>query len=322
MIAPCAGPLAPGARVVVIANPTSGQAEALASQLADALAIWRRHGWLVDLVHTRASGDATQIAARAAAAGVDLVIAAGGDGTLNETLNGLVGSDTALAPLPIGTVNVWARELALPRDIRALAELLPSLPRYRVDVGRAGTRWFLLMAGIGFDAAVVAGLQAHDKRRLGILAYAMRAFAIARQYRGVRVRMVLDGRVIRRWALMIVLGNTPLYGGVMQLTERARVGDGILDVCIIRGSSIIGLARAAGAALLLRRASIDPRMEHLRAREITIEARRPLPVQVDGDLLGETPMQFTVADRALTVLMPPARAAALFAPPAPTGGAV
>lgn len=306
----------------MIANPTSGQAEALAGQLTDALAIWRRHGWLVDLVHTRASGDATQIAARAAAAGVDLVIAAGGDGTLNEALNGLVGSDTALAPLPIGTVNVWARELALPRDIRALAELLPSLPRYRVDVGRAGTRWFLLMAGIGFDAAVVAGLQAHDKRRLGILAYAMRAFAIARQYRGVRVRMVLDGRVIRRWALMIVLGNTPLYGGVMQLTEHARVGDGVLDVCIIRGSSIIDLARAAGAALLLRRASIDPRMEHLRARDITIETRRPLPVQVDGDLLGETPMQFTVADRALTVLMPPARATALFAPPTPMGGSV
>jgi YegS/Rv2252/BmrU family lipid kinase len=322
MIAPCAGPPAPGARVVVIANPTSGQAEALAGQMADALAIWRRHGWLVDLVHTRASGDATHIAARAAAAGVDLVIAAGGDGTLNEALNGLVGSDTALAPLPIGTVNVWARELALPRDIRALAELLPSLPRYRVDVGRAGTRWFLLMAGVGFDAAVVAGLQAHDKRRLGILAYAMRAFAIARQYRGVRVRMVLDGRVIRRWALMIVLGNTPLYGGVMQLTEHARVGDGVLDVCIIRGSSIIDLARAAGAALLLRRASIDPRMEHLRARDITIETRRPLPVQVDGDLLGETPMQFTVADRALTVLMPPARATALFAPPTPMGGSV
>jgi YegS/Rv2252/BmrU family lipid kinase len=322
MIAPCAGPPAPGARVVVIANPTSGQAEALAGQMADALAIWRRHGWLVDLVHTRASGDATHIAARAAAAGVDLVIAAGGDGTLNEALNGLVGSDTALGPLPIGTVNVWARELALPRDIRALAEFLPSLPRYRVDVGRAGTRWFLLMAGIGFDAAVVAGLQAHDKRRLGILAYAMRAFAIARQYRGVRVRMVLDGRVIRRWALMIVLGNTPLYGGVMQLTEHARVGDGVLDVCIIRGSSIIDLARAAGAALLLRRASIDPRMEHLRARDITIETRRPLPVQVDGDLLGETPMQFTVADRALTVLMPPARATAHFAPPTPMGGSV
>ena len=250
------------------------------------------------------------------------MIAAGGDGTLNETLNGLVGSGTALAPLPIGTVNVWARELALPRDIRALAELLPSLPRYRVDVGRAGTRWFLLMAGIGFDAAVVAGLQAHDKRRLGMLAYAMRAFAIARQYRGVRVRMVLDGRVIRRWALMIVLGNTPLYGGVMQLTEHARFGDGVLDVCIIRGSSIIDLARAAGAALLLRRASIDPRMEHLRARDITIETRKPLPVQVDGDLLGQTPMQFTVADRALTVLMPPARATALFVPPTPTGGSV
>ncbi len=322
MIAPHAGPLAPGSRVVVIANPASGQAEALAGQLAEAIAVWRRHGWAVELQHTRASGDATHFAARAAAEGIGLVIAAGGDGTLNEALNGLVGSDTALAPLPIGTVNVWARELALPRNIRALAELLPTLPRYRVDVGRAGTRWFLLMAGIGFDAAVVAGLHAHDKRRLGMLAYVMRAFAIARQYRGVRVRLVLDGRVIQRRALMIVLGNTPLYGGVMQLTEHARFGDGVLDVCIIRGSSIIDLARAAGAAILLRRASIDPRMEHLRAHDIRIETRKPLPVQVDGDLLGQTPMQFAAVERALTVLMPPARATALFAAPPPAGGVV
>ncbi len=289
---------------LLVFNPNAGQAEALESELAAAAAVWREAGWQVEVQPTLAAGDGQRLARLAAEQGYDLVVAAGGDGTINEVINGLVGSRTALAPLPLGTMNVWARELRLPLQPRAAAAAILDWEPHPIDLGRAGNRYFLLMAGIGFDAAITAGVRPAEKRRFGALAYVWRGIEQALSVRGARARLTLDGRPIRGRVLMVVVGNTQLYGGLVKITHRACINDGLLDVCVIKGENGLSALRSF-FAILSRRQGHDPEIQYYRARVLTVAARPPLPVQVDGDPIGFTPMTFEVAPGALRALLPP-----------------
>jgi diacylglycerol kinase (ATP) len=290
-------------RALIVFNPGAGQAGSAEQDIQAARDVWREHGWQVDLRPTGGPGDGTRIAREAAAQGYHLVVAAGGDGTVNEVINGLAGSQTALAALPIGTVNVWVRELGLPLQPRAAAEALLNAQVRSIDLGRAGERYFLLMCGVGFDAAVTAEVRADEKRRFGAMAYLLRAANLAGRFRGTPARITLDGRAVRGRVLMIVLGNSQLYGGVVKFTARASMDDGLLDVCIIKGNSLWG-APFRALSVVTQRYNLDPEIEYHRAREIKISARRPLPVQVDGDHIGQTPMTFTAVPGALRALLP------------------
>jgi diacylglycerol kinase (ATP) len=291
-------------RALIVFNPIAGQAGSLEQDLHAAADVWRAHGWTVDLRPTTAPGDGTRIAREAAAQGYDVVVAAGGDGTVNEVVNGLVGTQTALAALPIGTVNVWVRELGLPLQPRAAAEALLRTQIRTIDLGRAGDRYFLLMAGIGFDAAVTAEVRASEKRLLGIFAYLFRAFSLAWRFRGTRARIGIDGKTVRGRVLMVVLGNSQLYGGVVKITARASLDDGLLDVCVIKGNSLRG-APFRLLSILMQRYTLDPKLEYHRARTVHVATRGPLAVQVDGDHIGQTPMTFEAVPGALRALMPP-----------------
>lgn len=290
-------------RVLIVFNPTAGQAIALQRDLCAARAVWQAHGWQVDLQPTACPGDGTRLAREAAEAGYDVVVAAGGDGTVNEVVNGLVGTQTALAALPAGTVNVWVRELGLPLQPRLAAEALVRAQRQRIDLGRAGDRYFLLMAGIGFDAAVTAEVRSEEKRRLGVFAYALRALSLALRFQGTRTSITIDGRVRRGRVLMVVIGNSQLYGGFVKMTARASINDGLLDLCIIKGKSLRS-APLRIASILLRRYHLDPEVEYHRARSVQIDANPPMPVQVDGDHIGYTPLLFETVPGAIYALMP------------------
>jgi YegS/Rv2252/BmrU family lipid kinase len=291
-------------RALLIFNPTAGQASGLEHDLHAACEVWRAHGWQVQLQPTSGPGDGTRLARAAAEAGYDVVVAAGGDGTVNEVVNGLVGTPTALAALPIGTVNVWVRELGLPLQPVAAAEALLRAQVRTIDVGRAGERYFLLMAGIGFDAEVTAVVRAEEKRRLGMLAYLLRALDLAWRFQGTRAQIRLDGKLLRRRVVMLVLGNSQLYGGVVKITARASLDDGLLDVCVIKGNSLGG-APFRLLSILMQRYTLDPKLEYHRARRVQVITRAPLAVQVDGDHIGQTPMTFEAVPGALRALMPP-----------------
>ena len=298
-------------RVVLLHNPTAGQRPAAIEQIEAEL---RERGAEVEVAPTTRAGDGVNIARRAARSGADVLLACGGDGTLNEAVNGLAGSPTALATLPAGTVNVWAREVGIPSDPARNAALLWEGERRTVDLGRAGDRYFLLMAGIGLDADVAAQVTGPEKRRWGPLAYLWRGIATGIRWPIQRMWILLDDRSIRRRALFAVIGNTRLYGGVVNITHHAVADDGMLDVCIFGGQGLAEKLAHAGR-LAFRRHTTAPTVEYYRAHQITLVTRPKVQVQVDGDTIGRTPMQFAAVPGALRVVVPKDRGEGLFLRP-------
>jgi diacylglycerol kinase (ATP) len=293
-------------QVLIIYNPAAGQSTNLKNILDRVANLWRDRSWQVEIAATSAPGDATSKAEQAAQAGYHAVIAAGGDGTVNEVMNGLVGTSTALGVLPLGTVNIWAREMGLSMDMIKAAESLAKSELAQIDVGMAGNRYFLLMAGIGFDAAVTATISLSEKRMLGAIAYIKQAVQVAWNFRGVRIKLRIDGKRVRGKILMVIVGNSQLYGGVVKFTAHATIDDGLLDVCVIKGQGMLSAPRRL-ISIFARHYNRDPLVQYYQGRQIEIRGQlgKALPVQVDGDYLGKTPMSFRVVPHSLWIMVPP-----------------
>jgi diacylglycerol kinase (ATP) len=311
--APALPPVAPRARIIV--NPTSGSVRGVwGPRDLDEVAAWLgERGLPTEVCRTEYAGHATQLAHEAVRAGMEMVVAAGGDGTVNDVIQALAGRTTALGVLPLGTVNVWAREMGIPLGLAQAREVLLSGVRRRVDLGRAGSRYFLLMAGIGFDAEVARRVETSWLKRAGLklLDYAATVGILGMTHQPTRVWLRYDGKRRGTSALMILIGNTRLYAGALTFAKRAVADDGLLDVVIVGGGGLIArmgvLARA-----LLRRASLGPRVRYAQCRVIRIESNQPLPVQVDGEVIGTLPMTFSVAPGGLRVVVPADAPATLF----------
>ncbi|MCS6800741.1 MAG: diacylglycerol kinase family lipid kinase [Chloroflexota bacterium] len=296
-------------RVVVIVNPASGSARGV--DLPAAMRVFAAAGWTVEMSYTAAPGDATQAAAAAATAGADLVIVSGGDGTVNEALQPLVGTGTALGVLPAGTANLLARELRLPLRATEAAQALVHGSRRVVDVGRAGgQRYFLLFAGVGFDAEVVHAVDVALKRALGALSFVAAAAQVMPRYRGAPADILLDGRRLRRHALMVVVANTRLFA-LFPLTPEARAHDGRLDVVVFHGVGWWAKVRHLLSVVFLRTAAA-PNVDRARVRSVEIRSSVPLPVELDGEPWGETPMRFEVVPAAVAIWAPPTAPEELF----------
>lgn len=285
-------------------NPRAGRNVGM-DGLAGAVDVFTTAGWDLTLETTSRPGDATDLARAAVESGADAVIVAGGDGTLNEAVQGLAGSETALGYVPYGTVNVWAREMRLPLQAEGAARELVAGRLERVDLGVADGRYFLLMASVGFDSEVLRRAQGMEqyKHRFGVLPYVATGLSTAPLFRGVDVELRYDGLIRRVQALMLVIGNTRLYGGRFQLTPNAVANDGWLDLCIIKGRGPLALVRQSLPVLLSGTISHSD-VDVLRVREVSVQADEPIPVQMDGELAGATPMRFAVAPRALSVIVP------------------
>ena len=300
-------PTLPRARL--IANPRAGLF-ARSAEVQRAADVFVGRGWQVEVCETTGRGDAARLAAEAADRRLDAVLVAGGDGTLNEAIQGLVGARTAVGALPLGTVNVWARELGLSLDpVQAARQLAEGQVR-RVDLGRANGRYFLLMAGLGLDAEAVARVEGEPKRRLGPLALVLAGAAVALRTRGAELTVRADGRPRRLRAAMVTVGNTRHWAGTFQITDRAAAADGQLDAYFFAGRSLLGKLRHV-VLVILRRHHDDPEVAYVRARELRIVARPALRLQVDGEPHGTTPATIRVVPRSLRVLVGPGTAASL-----------
>ncbi len=293
----------PSCFAVIIANPTSGFMPVQAGRLQDTLAFLQSHGWQVDLWYTQGPGDGSALARKAVDLGVDIVIAAGGDGTINDIIQGLVGSETALAVLPTGTVNVWAREMGIPLDAHKAREILVNGQTRRVDVGWINGRYFLLMVGIGFDGQITQAVEHKPLKRLGVLGYMLAALWFGPGYKGFPVVVNNNDVVVKTRALQIIIGNTQLYAGAFKFTWQACLDDGLLDLCIVRKRSVLGRIVVL-SDFILRRNNRRRWVRYEQVKSIQIDTPTPIAYQIDGDSGGHTPAILTVAQKALKVVVP------------------
>lgn len=287
---------------MVIVNPAAHNLPS-ARRLAEADAWLKGAGWTVERRETSRPGEAEEMAAAAVRSGLPLLFVCGGDGTLNEAANGLAGSETALAPIRAGTVNIWARETGVPRrPVKAVRAAVEG-ERRRIDLGRAGERYFLLMAGYGLDGAIARRVHHGLKSRLGAATYAIAAVREVFRYRSSEVRLRFDGEEQLVRLLMLIAGNTRNYAGLVNITADARVDDGLLDVCVFQGKGTWDIIVHA-LRTLLRRHRKSKKVLYRQTRRLELAADEPLPVQLDGDEFEGSPATVEIAPGALWVAVP------------------
>ncbi len=300
----------PGAarKACLITNPAAGPAHEK-PDWREIAGILRQAGWWVAREETGGPGSAGLLASQAVADGCRLVVVAGGDGTINEAVQSLVGSDAALGIIPVGTANVLARELKIPLDPVAAARVLVTGRPRPIDLGLVSVqggrpRYFCEMVGVGFDAALMHGILPEMKQVLGKGAYVVSAVSTSFTHRPVRVRLLIDGRRMSRLVYMFIIANTALYGDdFLKVTPDASVDDGLLTCTLFRSHSFwkawwhfLGVA--------LGRAHEMSDVERFDCRRVEIRGGKPTPLQVDGDLSGTTPATVEIAPRALRVMVP------------------
>jgi diacylglycerol kinase (ATP) len=304
---------------VLIANPTSGSYLANAHHLKETISFLQEHGWKAELRLTQVAGDAGKLAREAVIQGIDIVVAVGGDGTINEIIQELAGSETALGVLPSGTVNVWAREVGIPLDLAEARELLLTGQIRRIDLGQVNERYFLLMVGIGVDGEVAHAVEKKPAKRFGVIGYLIVAFWLGVRYPAFRVILQLGDRTVKINALQVIIGNTQLYGGAIKYTWQARCDDGLLDICVVRKQSLLGRF-AILFDFLLGRKERGQWVHYETEKTIKLHTKKPVAIQVDGDPMGytntDTPSTiFSIAPHALKVVVPKHLPAELFTTP-------
>jgi YegS/Rv2252/BmrU family lipid kinase len=289
-------------------NPQAGrQRERRLRELARAVDLLAAHGLAVTLVATTGPGSGAELARRELAAGRDLLIVCGGDGTINEVVNGMVGSAVPLALLPAGTGNVLAKELGLPRNIWRAAEYIPRGVVRRIAVGRAaspewGERLFIAVAGAGADANLIYRLSQKEKLRLGLLSFWLEGFRQLARYDFREFQVQADGQGLP--ATLAVVGRTRHYGGPIRITRRADLFGADFEVAIFprrpRPMYLVYLL-AQWFGLLERFREV----RFVRAQRVVARPLGP-PVyaQVDGELAGRLPVEFTLVPDALSLLVP------------------
>ena len=292
-----------GRRLMVIHNPyaSGGGYRRDLPLILDAL---RGLGYEVEERETEAVGHATALSREAVDAGFGVVCAIGGDGTVNEVLNGLACSDVPLAIIPTGTVNVLAMELGIPLDPPDAVRLLEAGNITSIDLGLANDRYFGLMAGVGMDAAVVASPHPTMKKAFKEAAFAVQGVAHVIASDDPRIRVVTEERTVEGY--FAVFGNSPSYGGAFGITPLADMRDGLLDVCVLKDKSFLSTAAFWSAALLnahMRHHKVEYfRTEH--ALVTCLDESKEVPVQVDGEVAGHLPLTCVVVPRALLVVVP------------------
>jgi len=281
-------------RTCIIINPAARGAK---SRLARLEKIARG----VVIKTTLGPGDAEAQAERAVEQGYQTIVAAGGDGTVNEVVNGIGTAPVSLGILPMGTVNVFAMELGLPFNLDRAWRVIAARHVRQIDLASANGHFFVQMAGIGFDAQVVKENSRATKQVLGPLSYLLTATKVA-VAKPPRLRVVCHGKTVAEGSFVLV-GNGRFYGGPFSLFNEASLQDGLLDVCVFRGTDYLSIIRYMRGALFGSLSRFSD-VHYFKAKNLVVESDREVPLEVDGELSGHSPVKFAIKPGRLRVLAP------------------
>lgn len=295
-------------RITVIVNPAAGRGSARQwmgeLEVRLSIAIQSTHriiSW--QIIETAGPGDATELALEAIRGGANIVAAAGGDGTIGEIVNALVGTDVALGVIPMGTGNDFARSLGIGTDVdKAIYNLLEGVP-IAIDVGKTQGRYFVNVAGCGLDAVVAQRVNRGFRWLRGTYAYVAAALQTLLTYRASNIRLTLDNEVIETKAMLCSIANARYYGGGMRIAPDAMLTDGLYDICLLEDVGKIEFLRTF-PKVFKGKHTTHPAVRMLRSKYVKVESDRPLPVLVDGEIVGTTPAEFEMLAGALNVMGP------------------
>ncbi len=281
-------------RICIIANPAARGVRARLERL-------ERLTRNVVIRTTRGPGDAEAQTERAVEQGFGTIVAAGGDGTINEVVNGIGTAPVTLGILPMGTVNVMAMELGLPFNLVAAWKVIRGGHVRMIDVASANGHLFVQMAGVGLDAQIVERNNRQIKQVLGPLSYLLTATQVAAE-KPPRLRVSSDSHATVEGSFVLV-GNGRLYGGPFTLFKEADMQDGLLDVYVFRYMNYLHLMRYFRGTLFGSLAKFSD-VEAFKARRVRVEANRHVPLEADGELVGHAPVEFSIRRRKLRVIVP------------------
>lgn len=294
--------------IVLVLNPKAGrgsasqhraQIEQLLQQELQLLS--KPPTW--EIWETQSAGHGTDLARKAVSQGVDLVVAAGGDGTLAEVLNGVYGTNATMGLIPLGTGNDCARTLGMGTDIALSIKTLFHGVTERLDIGRTQGHYFMNVAGCGFDAIVAERVNRGIHFLHGMPAYLAGILLSLGRMRPVPMRLTLEDRTEELRAILCSVANTRSYGGGLLIAPDAKMKDGCFDVCIIGDTSRLEFLKAFPT--VFKGTHIHhPKVKMVRARYVRVETQEPLPVLVDGEVMGTTPAEFQIVPSAIPFRVP------------------
>lgn len=315
-------PDAKGKKVVLIMNPYSGSGSTISRYMKNVLGLKQRsfeqgkspeelseqiqkyfteYGFNAEVYLTKSSEDATGIARSCIRMKREMVVVAGGDGTINAVINGLAQSKIALGIIPMGTVNLLATELGIPADIRAACQLLTEGAARLIDLGRINNRYFASLAGVGFDAFIKKETSPSLKHLLGGLAYVLYAAVSMIKYPFKSIHIHIDKEPYEHKGYLLIIGNGKYFGANMPIAPQAMMDDHKLDCVIYRKKGISGIIQYFWK---IKTGSISqsPYTEYLKVERVDISAHGKHPVHGDGELIGTTPVTVEVVPSALKII--------------------
>jgi diacylglycerol kinase (ATP) len=298
---------APAKRALVIINPRSGRGRtplAVDARAALAREVLEPEGFAVSVRPTTQGGDARLFAREAVAGGTDLVVAWGGDGTVNETASALVNSAATLGIVPAGSGNGLASDLRIPFDARAALMLAATGLTITIDAGTIGDSYFFNIAGIGIDAVIAARFAERPRQQRGFAGYLQLSSAELMRYRCQRYSLSLDGESFTYEAMLIAIANGRQYGNRLLIAPGARLDDGLLEVVIVEELSLLHIARRL-PSLFRGTLSAGRGVTMRAARAVRVEAEAAIPYHLDGEpRLGERELIVQTHPTALRVKAP------------------
>jgi YegS/Rv2252/BmrU family lipid kinase len=295
-------------KAVLIVNPKAGRDRALAAREVETFRV--RAGSLgvaVSVEHTRGPDDAARLAREAVRGGATDVVVRGGDGTVHEAIQGLVGADVRLLVWPAGTANVLARQLELPRDTEAAAKIFARANTRHITLGLATSertgarRYFFMMAGVGLDASVVSHVRPRLKRRVGEAAFWYAGLGHLAHWKPREFTVEIEGEHLP--ATYAAIGKAPWYGGGLRITPRARLDAPEFEVCVIDSHSRLRFLRLLVHTMRRGGAPLGTRGVTFR-QAARLRCVGDVSVQADGELIGELPMTFEIIHEGVELIVP------------------
>jgi diacylglycerol kinase (ATP) len=288
--------------VRIIVNPHAGRGRSI-NALSKAEQVLAKAGWRCEIAFTQAPGHAIELARMAAAQGVPIVTAIGGDGTVNEVIQGITGTETALAIIPGGTGNDHARSLGIPLAPAQAATLLSQGKIIKMDIGHERDRHFGCLVSIGFPVDVIHHTNTKRRFLVGSLAILSSVWQTLKDLRFHRVTLTLDGERLSVSTCGIFVLNTPSVGGGLRFSPTADITDGLLDVVVIGELTRLELLCTLPKVYVGKHLN-HPAFHLYRCRNVQIETAEPLPKMFDGEVIGYTPVEAFLEPKALRVLVP------------------